>query len=116
MILARTISRAGVSSMMGAAGRLSALVAASQLWPTHCDMHRDTHLRRRFIVNMDLARKGIDDEDFGDGQREIAEFLFNRIRELEAENAALRHDLERSMANHVADINVSESDADSANG
>jgi hypothetical protein len=28
-----------------------------------------------------------------------------RICELEAENAALRHDLEKSMANHVADLN-----------
>ena len=31
-------------------------------------------------------------------------------RELEAENAALRHDLKKSMANHVADINGSQSD------
>jgi hypothetical protein len=28
-----------------------------------------------------------------------------RIRQLENENASLRHDLERSMANHVADLN-----------
>lgn len=31
-----------------------------------------------------------------------------RIAELEAENAALRHDLSKSMANHVADINGSQ--------
>ena len=30
----------------------------------------------------------------------------DRIRELELENAALRHDLQRSMANHVADLNA----------
>lgn len=32
--------------------------------------------------------------------------LDRRVAELEAANAALRHDLERSMANHVADLNV----------
>jgi hypothetical protein len=29
-----------------------------------------------------------------------------RIRELEVENASLRHDLEKSMTNHVADLNA----------
>lgn len=34
----------------------------------------------------------------------------DRIRELEAEVEALKHDLEKSMANHVADINGSASE------
>jgi hypothetical protein len=38
-------------------------------------------------------------------------WLSKRVTELEAENAALRHDLARSMANHVADSNASETEA-----
>lgn len=34
-------------------------------------------------MNMEMARKGIDDEDFGDGQREIATWLVARIEQLE---------------------------------
>lgn len=38
----------------------------------------------------------------------------DRIANLEAENEALRHDLSKSMANHVADINGAQSETEVA--
>lgn len=40
----------------------------------------------------------------------------DRIRELEADNEALRHDLSKSMANHMADINGAQSETKTGGG
>ena len=45
----------------------------------------------------------------GDGYKDV--ILAEDYDALFAENAALRHDLSKSMANHVADLNGSQSDA-----
>lgn len=66
------------------------------------------HLNELAALAAELAEVKKDREDYS----MLAAQLRTRNRELEAEVEALKHDLEKSMANHVADINGSASETE----
>jgi hypothetical protein len=70
----------------------------------------------RWVTDGRLKRSDCCTRWDGDGYKDVIlaedyDKAVSRIKDLVLENAALRHDLSKSMANHAADINASQSDA-----